>query len=91
VFDCIGGFDERFKLFFEEIDLCRRAKVAGWDISTVADASIYHVHKASSNQYEEQEIEVIRRQSQKYYYYKYYGVLGWFAASLDRSCLRWRI
>lgn len=91
VFSQIGGYDEKFMLFFEEIDLCRRIRKTGWEVVTVTDASIFHFHKASTDQYNQEEIETIRRRSQRYYYYKHYGLFGWIVASLDRSCLRWRI
>ena len=31
LFDKLGGFDERFFLYFEDMDLCRRAGIAGYD------------------------------------------------------------
>ena len=40
--DQVGPFDERFFLFFEEVDLCRRLKSAGWDIYFVPQAQIIH-------------------------------------------------
>lgn len=38
----VGGFDEGFFLFAEEIDLCKRLKTAGW--SVVYDPSLTVVH-----------------------------------------------
>jgi len=42
VLDRVGGFDERFFLWFEEVDLCRRIKSAGWKIIYCARAEIVH-------------------------------------------------
>lgn len=32
VWDALGGFDERYFLYFEDVDLCRRARRAGWSV-----------------------------------------------------------
>ena len=38
----LGGFDESFFLEFEEIDLCWRAWLRGWETVHVADAVVRH-------------------------------------------------
>ncbi len=38
----VGLFDERFFLWFEEVDYCKRAKEAGWQIWYEANAEIIH-------------------------------------------------
>lgn len=38
----LGGFDERYFLFFEEHDLARRLAAAGWTCDLVADARAEH-------------------------------------------------
>lgn len=47
-FDKVGGFDERFLLFFEDTDLCRRFKLAGWKIYYLADAKVIHMDERLS-------------------------------------------
>ncbi|HWK26864.1 MAG TPA: glycosyltransferase family 2 protein [Solirubrobacter sp.] len=37
-----GGFDERFFMYSEETDLCRRIKSAGWEIRHVPQMTILH-------------------------------------------------
>jgi GT2 family glycosyltransferase len=44
----IGLFDETFFLYFEETDLCRRAKRAGWPVVYVRDSQVAHVGSAST-------------------------------------------
>ncbi len=44
----IGLFDEAFFLYFEETDLCLRAKRAGFDVDYVREASVAHVGGAST-------------------------------------------
>jgi N-acetylglucosaminyl-diphospho-decaprenol L-rhamnosyltransferase len=42
VFDAMSGFDERFFVYFEEVDLAWRARQAGWASVYLAEASAYH-------------------------------------------------
>lgn len=39
----LGGFDELFFAHMEEIDLCWRAKLAGWQVWVYPDSVVYHV------------------------------------------------
>ncbi|MEO1493031.1 MAG: glycosyltransferase family 2 protein [Pseudomonadota bacterium] len=39
----IGLFDSDFFLYFEEVELCRRARTAGWQIWHVAEAEVIHI------------------------------------------------
>lgn len=48
VLERIGLFDERFFLYFEETDLCRRARRAGWQVDWVADSTVVHIGSAST-------------------------------------------
>jgi N-acetylglucosaminyl-diphospho-decaprenol L-rhamnosyltransferase len=41
-FEAVGGFDERFFLFSEETDLCRRAQDAGWEADVEPRITIIH-------------------------------------------------
>lgn len=42
LFDTLGGFDERFFVYLEEVDLSLRARQAGWASLHVAEARAYH-------------------------------------------------
>ena len=46
MFDELGGFDERFRLYGEDIDLCYRAAKAGWERWYVPEAVVIHHHQA---------------------------------------------
>ncbi|MFH1192574.1 MAG: glycosyltransferase family 2 protein [bacterium] len=52
VFNKIGLFDERFFLFFEDTDFCRRVKNAGWKVYYLADAKVIHLDERLSNKAE---------------------------------------
>jgi GT2 family glycosyltransferase len=39
--DQVGGFDERFGSYFEDVDLCLRARDAGWKVGVVMEATAW--------------------------------------------------
>jgi N-acetylglucosaminyl-diphospho-decaprenol L-rhamnosyltransferase len=43
VFDQIGGLDEDYFLYYEEVDFCRRAVGRGWQCWTVPESRIVHL------------------------------------------------
>jgi len=47
-FEAVGGFDERFWLYGEEADLCRRIEDLGWTIRRIPSAAAYHEGGASA-------------------------------------------
>jgi N-acetylglucosaminyl-diphospho-decaprenol L-rhamnosyltransferase len=47
--DELGGFDEGFRLYGEDIDLAYRAAGAGWERWYVPDAKAVHVHQAETD------------------------------------------
>lgn len=48
VVDRIGGLDERFFMYFEDADLCRRAREAGWPVYYLPQVEVLHLTGASS-------------------------------------------
>ena len=38
----LGGFDERYYMYVEDVDLCWRARLAGWEVWFCADAEVTH-------------------------------------------------
>jgi N-acetylglucosaminyl-diphospho-decaprenol L-rhamnosyltransferase len=42
LFDRLGGFDERFFLYYEDVDLCLSARQAGWAVVHYAGARAIH-------------------------------------------------
>ena len=81
--DDLHGFDERFFIYYEETDLCRRAKKAGWKVFFIPDAEVEHIGGASSKTREDQQfneaaaqIGLFSLRSACLYYYKYGGLPG---------------
>jgi N-acetylglucosaminyl-diphospho-decaprenol L-rhamnosyltransferase len=50
-FIAVGGFDEGYFLYAEEVDLCYRLRAAGWEVHYAPVATILHVGGASTSQY----------------------------------------
>ncbi len=48
VFEAIGLLDDRYFLYFEETDFCRRARGAGWPCWYVPEARVVHLVGQSS-------------------------------------------
>lgn len=48
IFDKVGLFDERFFMYFEDTDFCRRVCQAGYKIVYSADAEVIHLHRRQS-------------------------------------------
>ncbi len=40
----LGGFDRDFFLYYEDVDLCRRARTAGWTVAFEPSVSVIHHH-----------------------------------------------
>ena len=49
VFEQVGEMDEQYFLYFEEVDYCRRAKSAMWQVWYVAEAIVVHLVGASTD------------------------------------------
>lgn len=91
--DCmraIEGFDEDFFMYYEEVDLCRRASDAGWQVLFEPSGVVMHVGGASTGQ--QRTIMAIRRfESSLRYYHRYFSgpklVLWLSALHLKRSLM----
>jgi GT2 family glycosyltransferase len=77
VFESVGSFDENFFLFFEEHDLLRRVKAAGWEIYYLPNAEIQHFFEESCRNCPI-DIGKIYKDSALYYYKKYYRYTGYY-------------
>ncbi len=47
LFDEVGGYDESYFSFYEDVDLNVRARIAGWRFAYVPEAVVWHVGNAS--------------------------------------------
>ena len=49
VFDALGGFDERYFLYYEDVDLCARIWLANMRVVQVRQVSVMHLARRSSH------------------------------------------
>ena len=49
-FDQVGGFDERYFMYVEDVDLCWRLRAAGWRVGYEPEAVVVHEIGVSSQQ-----------------------------------------
>ncbi len=75
VYEQIGGLDERFVMYSEEMDWCRRAKDAGWQVVYVGTAHIVH-HGGKSTDQVVARRHIYFQQSKVRYFYKHHGRLA---------------
>jgi N-acetylglucosaminyl-diphospho-decaprenol L-rhamnosyltransferase len=68
----VGGFDERFFLYHEEEDLCRRLAERGWLTLLVPGAQAEHDHGSSSEGVGEGAMTAFRLHSLYWYHRKYH-------------------
>ncbi|HID07135.1 MAG TPA: glycosyltransferase family 2 protein, partial [Armatimonadetes bacterium] len=47
----VGGMDERFFLYFEDVDLCLRMRAANWRVVYYPHARIRHIHRHSTTRF----------------------------------------
>jgi len=82
VFERIGGLDEGYFLYFEEVDFCRRARRAGWSCWTVADARVVHREGSATGIRETRRRPAYWFESRRRYFTRAHGTLGLIAADL---------
>jgi len=49
-FTQLGGFDERFFMYFEDVDLGRRLREAGWQNRYLSSVEVVHMGARSTSQ-----------------------------------------
>jgi len=75
VFNALGGFDERFFLYLEDLDLSLRAKKAGWDTVFLANIQAFHAGGGTSRQIKARRLFYATR-SKLQYAFKHFSLIG---------------
>ena len=94
----IGLFDERFFLYVEEVDLCKRAIRHGWHVVYSPEYSVVHIGGESATSINSRQdappshqVVLWRMRSTLLYYRKWHSFQVWGAAALELAIygLRW--
>lgn len=93
VLEHVGYFDERFFLYYEEVDLCRRIRAAGYAIWYWPDVVVVHLGGESSKTINQlalspagAQLTLWRMRSALLYYYKHKGAFAaWLARQLETA------
>lgn len=93
LFARLGGFDERFFLYYEEVDLCRRIQALGLQVQYWPELRVRHVGGASARTVSGAEVAsagsqltLWRARSGLLYYRKHHGWLkAWAVNRLERG------
>lgn len=79
-FENLGGFDNKYFLYWEEFDLCKRYTLAGFSNAHVAEAIAFHPREISMKK-SKVDLVKISRNSRRRYFMKFFGKVP--AALLD--------
>ncbi len=74
VFEAFGGFDERFFVYFEDVDISFRARKEGWRSVYLCEAQAFHKGGGSSEQVKAKRLFYVLR-SRILYGFKHFGFL----------------
>lgn len=83
-FDEVGGFDDKFFMYFEDVDLCARIGRAGWRIVYAPSSELMHVGGHSTDAVNRTMIKVHHESAYKYLAARY---TGWYLAPLRFTLL----
>ncbi len=93
----VGYFDEQFFLYYEEVDLCRRIKKAGYRVRYWPDVVVVHLGGESSKTMKTlrmsrsgAQLELWRMRSAFLYYRKHHGSVAWLSKEIEAVWHRMR-
>ena len=92
VFDQVGGFDERFFLYWEDADFCRRVRDAGSRVRYHPDARVVHAVGRSSQAIRPLAVREFHRSAYLYYslhVHSWWHPARWMAFVLLRARCWW--
>jgi hypothetical protein len=96
----VGGLDEGFFMYSEELDWCRRIKAAGWEIVYLPTAAVIH-HEGKSSEQVVPARHIYFQSSKVRYFRKHHGafqaetlrsfLLITYAYQMAREALKWLV
>lgn len=86
VFDAVGLLDDGFFMYYEDEDLCRRARNGGFEIVNWPSARVVHLQgkssRVDSDSQEKKPLPDYVYLARSRYYRKHFGIPGWIRANL---------
>lgn len=82
VFVNAEGFDERFFVYFEEVDLARRCRLAGWDSWYLTEAQAFHAGGGTSRQVKVHRLFYFLRSRLLYAFKHFPGWQAWIVVGI---------
>jgi GT2 family glycosyltransferase len=79
--ESVGLLDEKFFIYKEDVDWCKRFAEAGWGLTFLPDAKIIHYGGASSSA-APVEFFIEMEKANLQYWHKHYGPVGYVSAAL---------
>jgi N-acetylglucosaminyl-diphospho-decaprenol L-rhamnosyltransferase len=99
-YEQVGGLDEGYFMYSEELDWCRRIKAAGWEVVYLPTAAVIH-HEGKSSEQVAPARHIYFQSSKVRYFRKHHGAfqaeaLRWFllltyAYQAARESLKWLV
>ncbi|HYC30790.1 MAG TPA: glycosyltransferase family 2 protein [Gemmatimonadales bacterium] len=89
-FEQVGGFDESYVMYYEEVDLCYRLRRAGWETHFTPATEVVHVGGASTSQRRPAMLARLGVSAVQFHRSHHRGLTRVAAIGLVRGTLRYR-
>ena len=89
-FEAVGGFDEAFPLYAEELDIATRLRAAGWSVLFTPEVEITHAIGVSTGGDRRPHRLVVMHSDSLYRYYARHRADGWRRVTLPVAWLALR-
>jgi GT2 family glycosyltransferase len=77
VYERVGGLDEDYPLYYEDVDWCYRARLAGWRVCWLGGVGLMHEVGGSSSTMTQERKRRLQVWSEAVFYRKHAGVGAW--------------
>jgi N-acetylglucosaminyl-diphospho-decaprenol L-rhamnosyltransferase len=89
-FDAVGGFDEAFPLYGEELDLASRLRASGWSVLFTPQVEVIHAIGVSTGGDRRPHLLIVMHSRSLYRYYAKHRAAGWRRVTLPAAWLALR-